>query len=365
MIDHMDIVTPYQSGILVDATNVAASTTRYQGKFSVGFDTTAADGRVMRWLIPTDLGAFCYRSLRLSVTSNARLLGAANALVRLVYAVDPADPSIITTFDEYDLTGAVPVAGGAFERAEHLLDEPTGGNATPTDRRKLIALQLVAAGGGPLVGVLFDAVELWIEGRPCDVAAIDIGVDRVVMPAFTGWLRNPERRTVQNAGEGALETVHLSTSEEVFAEVRNVRQNVLREALRKFSAFAQSKNGWSIARNANARGNSLLISDSGVGQPDPRVLFLDDVIEFDRLGPGHRVRVGPNLGREVEVATILEVRPGTNEIVLEEALRYPHETGSPVTSVDYYPNVGLRKSGDPVRVSGNRWGVRAECREAV
>lgn len=330
-----------------------------------------------KWLVGIDIAA-------LEAASKSGLLlsyfhevdaGVTGVIVRIVYAMDAA--GVPTAYEEYQTPPNAGVAFAGFFRNEYATFSGAStavgltGKNDPL-RRKAIALELEATASAAGQSIRFDAVNLFAGNstNPCLLSSIQFGVHRLVLKQFMPWLRNPRFVSNVNIAPLAQETVLRSRWEQVRAELRQVFSDTQREGLRRFTEYVKCNNDWEINREAGNRYNGVTTQEAGPGglTTDARRVDLDTTQELERLELFYnfpvRLRIGPSAKRDVEIAKVQEIVPGSH-VILEEPLTYPHEVGTPVRSADFYPLCGLTNSTNPVNVNDRNWDFDLTFRETV
>lgn len=391
MLDTLDSTAGWFAANGQTTINPADPTVRAQGKAAMNLTCSVAftDGAAARrYLVPQDLLAVkACLGAGLDVSYFHLMPGPAavtGVRVRFIYELDltPVLP-LATKYEDYEVpavnagTAVGPMFLNVFDYDAPTLRIGITGDDDPA-RRKLIAIELQADTLNISPDLRFDAVRITPRAQPggnfnpCGVAAVAFGIDRLLLPFWKRWLRNPNRATTVQSAPMGHKVVQRAVWEQLDAFQENIRSDTLRESLRRFSAYVQGRNNWEAMRAADELVDTLTSSAAGVGGApgDPRKVDLVDTVEVERLfqlaSPLRpvKLRIGPNARREVEVGEVQAVTPGVG-VHLREPLTYAHEAGVYVRSEEYYPRNALRRSGDPIRMTGDAFSLNLLAREVV
>lgn len=352
MLETFEDYTQWAQITAYPAANISQDTTNHvQGTGGVAFDKTATSSDscaiYRRRGAPQCLTP--WRGLGLLLTLehyHADYTGFDAVYIRLVYRYNSSGSA-----DRFDVYRFTSYSAGA-NQSQLSLDAPTSTSGTaPTalERDNLIAVEVfVETASTSTTFSDFVVSALYLEGVSASLLRFD--GELLLTPTMDTWSRFRDERTVQNEAQTAAETFLVSAKNGVqfgLRQARNVRDQARRvhtdeEALAIFSEYAAASGGWGVAYSANELVDTSL---SGAASADSVTIDLTSVLDLTLIGTaGVELRIGPNDSRQTERVRVISESSGT--VLLSRPLRYAHESGTPVRSVDYYPNC-IKRSQQP------------------
>lgn len=358
MLETFETVAQWESIAATPAANIAANTANnVQGTGAVEFDKTNTSvnqsGIIRKRSVPQSLRP--WRGLGLLLTLrhyHADYTGMTAVSVVLVYRYNSS--GVPDRFDTYQFTG---MTAGA-NTSTISLDAPTSSSGTPPtdlERASLAGVGIVVTTSATSTTFAnFVASSLHLASANASLLRFD--GELLLTPPMDTWSRFRDEKTIQNEAQTAAETFLVSAKNGVQFGIRQARKvydqgqrvHPEEESLALFSEYAAASNGWGVAYSATELVDTTAsgaVSAGGVTLP------LTSVLDVNLLGPaGVELRVGPNDARQSERVRVVSVSSST--LTLSRPLRYSHESGTPVRSVDYYPSCAKRSQSPALQETG-------------
>jgi hypothetical protein len=349
MLETFDSATGWTAG--TDAANITTDTgTVKQGTASLEWDktgSTSATTFVQKLLgVPVDMHA-----LRLALANGSKVSCQFNhanftnfdkVAVRFVYRFDSS--GVADVFDVFELAT---LTGAAWNELSVNLDAPTSSTGTPTNehRSHCIAYQIVVTmddAAHTFSDLFVDALTIKPTTGTASPGLLAFDSQRLLLPPFDAFNRNVDPKRIANITEAAAENIlhgRKQAVEALLAQVRHpadasARVYGLEDSLRLFELYAQESVGWGVSNDANAIVDTTCDGAATAGELELDVVSAVDIAYIGTTGQD--LRIGPNAARRFERVRVVSI--STNKLYLDRPLRYAHETGTKVRSVDHYPN---------------------------